>query len=222
MDTFWKDEICRADAAFRTRRVDPGDIERWRNFKASLEQTIEYWEVWFHSIHLDGELTESFRPISINKVAVSGIYSMMTVQALRFVRFPFHIAAVIYLTQGADVGAIASSLFPALNTLKGRLERIQESASVECSNMSLVPILRAKYELARNNKQCFTFFRRCVEFGEMVAGSSAALINQLAFSRVRASTCVLEGAIFLGTEAPGVSVKNEAPSQGPSSIQANV
>ena len=147
---------------------------------------------------------------------------MTTVQAPPFVRFPFHITSDIYLTQGADVGAIASSLFPALNTLKGRLERIQESASVECSNMSLVPILQAKYELARNNKLCFTFFRRCVEFGEMVAGSSAALINHLAFSRVRASTCVLEGAMSLGREAPGVSVKNDPSSQGPSSIQFNV
>jgi hypothetical protein len=45
LDKFWKDEICRADTASRTRRVDPGDVERWRNFKESLEQTIEFWKV---------------------------------------------------------------------------------------------------------------------------------------------------------------------------------
>ena len=147
---------------------------------------------------------------------------MIIVQVPPFVHLPFHIVVVIYLRQGADLEAIASSLFPALNTLKGRLQKIQESASVEYSNMSLVPILRAKYELAKNNDLCFTFFRRCVEFGEMVAGSSAALINHFAFSRVRASTGLLEGAMALGTEAPDVSLENDVPSQGLSSIQVDV
>ncbi len=87
LDKFWKEEICRADTAFRTRRVDPGDVERWRNFKASLQQTIESWKVWFRSVPLDGEQTNSFRPI--NKVAVSGIYSMITDQVPLFVHCPF-------------------------------------------------------------------------------------------------------------------------------------
>ena len=88
--------------------------------------------------------------------------------------------------------------------------------------MSLVPILRAELGLAQNNKLCFTFFRRCVEFGEMVAGSSAVLINHLAFSRVRASSGLLERAMALETKALDVSTENDAPSQGPSSVQANV
>ena len=70
LDKFWKDEICRADTAFRTRRVDPGDVERWRNLKASLQQTIEPWKVWFRPISLDGEQTNSFR--LINKGAIYG------------------------------------------------------------------------------------------------------------------------------------------------------
>ncbi|KAI0268943.1 hypothetical protein BGY98DRAFT_324283 [Russula aff. rugulosa BPL654] len=78
LDKFWKEEICSADTAFRTRRVDPGDVERWRNFKASLEQTVESRKVWFLSIALDEEQTSSFR--LINTVAVSGIYFMITVQ----------------------------------------------------------------------------------------------------------------------------------------------
>ena len=57
LDNFWKEEICRADTAFRTRRVDPGDIERWRNFTASLQPTIKSWKVWFRFIPLDGEHT---------------------------------------------------------------------------------------------------------------------------------------------------------------------
>ncbi len=221
LDKFWEEEICHADEAFRTRRIDPVDVERWRNFKASLQQTIESWKVWFRSIPLDGEQTNSFR--LINNVAVSGIYSMITVQVHPFVHLPIRILVVIHLTQGAHIGAIASSLFPAFNTLKGCLQRIRESASVEYSNMSLAPILRAELGLAQNNKLCFTFLRRCMEFGEMVAASSAALINHLAFSRVRASTDLLEDAIALGTAAPDVSVvQNDTPSQGPSSVQVNV
>ena len=222
MDKFWKDEVCRADTAFRTRHVDPGDVERWRKFKASLQQTVESWKVWFRFIALDGEQTNSFK--LINKVAISGIYSTTTVQVPPFVHLPFHIVVVIYLRQGADLGAIASSLFPALNTLKGWLQRIQESASVEYSNISLVPILRAKYELVKNKELCLTFFRRCVEFGEMVAASSAPLINHnhLAFSRVRSSTGLLERAMALETEAPVVSAENDAPCQGPSSVQVDV
>ncbi len=219
LDRFWKEEICRADTSFRTRRVDPGDVERWQNFKASIQQTIESWRVWFCSISHDGEQTNSSRLIT--KVAVSGIYSTTTVQVPRFVRFPFHTAVVIYLTQGADLGAIASSLFLALNTLKGRLQRVHESTSVEYLNVDLTPILQAEFGLAQNNKQCFTFFRRCVAFGEVVTTPPADLINHLAFSRVRASTGLLEGAMALGTEAPDVSVENDAPSKGPS-VQVNV
>ena len=200
--------------AFRTRRVDPGDVERWRNFKASLQQTIKSWKVWFRSILLDGEQTKYFRLIA--KAALSGIYS---VQVPLFVHLPFHTGVFIYVTQGGDLGAIASSLFPALDTLKGRLERIRESASTENLNVDLTPI---EFGLAQNNRQCFTFFRRCVEFGEMVATSPTDLINHLAFSRVKASTDILEGAMALGTEAPDVSVENDPPSQCTSSIQINV
>jgi len=172
----------------------------------------------FAPFPLDGVQTNFFR--LTNKVAVSGIYSLITVQVPLFVHLPFHIAVVIYLTQGTDLGGIASSLFPALNTLKGLLQRIHESASVEFSNMSLAPILRAKLGLAQNTKQCLTFFRCCVEFGDMVAASSADLINHLAFSRVRASTGLLKGAMALGTEAPDITVEDDAPSQGPSSVKS--
>jgi hypothetical protein len=97
---------------------------------------------------------------------------MITVRFPLFVHFHLHIAVVIYLAQGGDLGAIASSLFPGLNTLKGSLRRIRESASVESSNMSLVPIL---HELAQNNNMCVEFFRRCAKFGEMVAASTGLL-----------------------------------------------
>jgi hypothetical protein len=90
--------------------------------------------------------------------------------------------------------------------------------------MSLTPILRAELGIAQNNKLCFTFFRRCVAFGEVVAGSTATLINYLAFSRVlvRAPTGLLEGAMALGIEARNNSVENDALSQGRSSVPVDV
>jgi len=48
LDKFWAEEICRAMKALEISYVDPGDVERWRCFKASLEQTIESWKVWPH------------------------------------------------------------------------------------------------------------------------------------------------------------------------------
>ncbi|KAI9457136.1 hypothetical protein F5148DRAFT_1223008 [Russula earlei] len=45
LDKFWTEEIRSAIKALDTRRVDPNDVERWRGFKASLEQTIESWKV---------------------------------------------------------------------------------------------------------------------------------------------------------------------------------
>jgi len=45
LDKFWTEEIRRAVKALETRRVDPDDVERWRGFKTSLEETIESWKV---------------------------------------------------------------------------------------------------------------------------------------------------------------------------------
>ena len=52
LDKFWTEEICRAVKALEIRYVDPGDVERWRVFKVSLEQTIESWKVWSHALSL--------------------------------------------------------------------------------------------------------------------------------------------------------------------------
>ena len=45
MDKFWVDEVQRVTKAFKVRRVDPEDIDRWRNFQESLEYTIAHLEV---------------------------------------------------------------------------------------------------------------------------------------------------------------------------------
>jgi len=46
LEKFWTEEIGRAVTALQTRYVDPGDVERWRDFKTELQQTIESWKVW--------------------------------------------------------------------------------------------------------------------------------------------------------------------------------
>jgi hypothetical protein len=45
LDKFWTEEIRRAIRALKTWRVDPDDVERWRGYKESLNQTIEPWKV---------------------------------------------------------------------------------------------------------------------------------------------------------------------------------
>jgi hypothetical protein len=45
LENFWVEEISRAIEALKTRRVDPTDFERWKDFHASLQQTIESWKV---------------------------------------------------------------------------------------------------------------------------------------------------------------------------------
>jgi len=45
MDKFWADEVWEVSRALKDRRLDPGDIDRWRGFRESLEQSIAYWKV---------------------------------------------------------------------------------------------------------------------------------------------------------------------------------
>jgi hypothetical protein len=45
LDRFWAEEISRAIEALKMRRVDPTDLDRWKNFHADLKQTTESWNV---------------------------------------------------------------------------------------------------------------------------------------------------------------------------------
>ncbi|KAI0298314.1 hypothetical protein BC826DRAFT_123055 [Russula brevipes] len=53
MDKFWVEEVCRVTKTFKNRRVDPEDIERWKNIKESLTQTI----AGFEKISTDNNVT---------------------------------------------------------------------------------------------------------------------------------------------------------------------
>ena len=45
LDKFWAEEISRAIEAFKMRRVDPTDLERWKTFHANLRISIGSWKV---------------------------------------------------------------------------------------------------------------------------------------------------------------------------------
>jgi hypothetical protein len=45
IDKFWVGEVSRVTRALKQHRLDPEDIERWQQFRESLEQTIADWEV---------------------------------------------------------------------------------------------------------------------------------------------------------------------------------
>ena len=44
MDKFWVNEVQRATKALKNRNIDPEDIERWRDFRGSLEHITADWE----------------------------------------------------------------------------------------------------------------------------------------------------------------------------------
>jgi N-formylglutamate amidohydrolase len=52
LDKFWSEEISRAIEAHKMGRVDPTDLERWKNYHANLKQTIESWKVQYGFIFL--------------------------------------------------------------------------------------------------------------------------------------------------------------------------
>jgi hypothetical protein len=45
LDKFWTKEITRAIEALKKRRVDPTDVERWKNFHANIKKATESWKV---------------------------------------------------------------------------------------------------------------------------------------------------------------------------------
>ena len=45
LNTFWKEEIRQVAESLKKGRTDPRDLERWNNFRSSLEHTIESWKV---------------------------------------------------------------------------------------------------------------------------------------------------------------------------------
>lgn len=92
LDKFWMEEIARATEALEARRVDPRDIERWKNYCASLEQTIDSWEVQYGFLLLcHALLNRSNLPFRMNyQVVMPKPYAVTMHARLRFVHSHFH------------------------------------------------------------------------------------------------------------------------------------
>lgn len=114
---------------------------------------------------------------------------------------------------------MASSLSPALGKLEKSLQKIRESASVEFSRKSLARVLQVNLGSAQNSERCLNFFRRCVDFGEILVASSTSFTPYHTFPRVRASSD-LQGRIgSLGAEAADPLAEDATRFQGLSPFQ---
>ena len=92
MDKFWTQEISREIEALKMCRVDPTDLERWKNFHTSLKHAIESWKVQCSRLLVCCALTTDqnilFR-MSYRVVALKSYVTTMYVR-LRFVHSRFH------------------------------------------------------------------------------------------------------------------------------------
>ncbi|KAH9964420.1 hypothetical protein BJV74DRAFT_302753 [Russula compacta] len=80
--------------------------------------------------------------------------------------------------------------------------------------MRLSFVLRANLESTQNNLLCFDFFRRCVDFGDIILAFSDTFIGYPTLSRVRGSNELQERAMALATEAADVLAEGSTQSQG--------
>jgi len=82
--------------------------------------------------------------------------------------------------------------------------------------MSLGPVLQVKLGLTQNSESCHSFFRRCIDFGEIIAALSTASIAYPypTFSRLTASRDLQERIMTLTTEAVDLSAENDGRSPG--------
>jgi len=67
---------------------------------------------------------------------------------------------------------------------------------------------------------CLDFFRRCLDFEEVIAAFSITFVTHPSFSRVRASNDLQERVMALGTDAADVPPENVTPSQGMSPLKS--
>lgn len=132
---------------------------------------------------------------------------------------PSALPSDINITQGVDLGAILSTLSPALSTLEKALHNVRESASVESSHTRIALILQVNLGFTQNSEMCLAFFRRCVDFGEVIAASSVTFVAHPSFSRARASNDLQERVMALGTEAADVPAENATQSQSMSPLK---
>ena len=123
------------------------------------------------------------------------------------------------LEQGADLGAIASSLSPTIGSLEGALERMFSSTSLKYSRPGRPLFEQVHIAFTANSGLCFSFLQHCTNYGENVlvwCRISVALF----IPRVGAPSDLRERTMGLRSEVTDISMENAASTQGLSSYRS--
>ena len=120
--------------------------------------------------------------------------------------------------QGADLGAISSSLSLTIGSLEGALERMSSSSSLKYSQLGRPLFQRLYVAFAANSGLCLSFLQHCTDYGENVPAWCQFSIAPLA-SPLGAPSDLRERTTELRSEVTDVSESTEdaASAQGLSS-----
>ena len=211
MDKFWREEICHAAKALEMRRVDPSDVERWKNFHASLKETIDSWKVLSIVLSLcasdflkylqNGSPSGSSQDTGRSDPHPSTVCPFFLLLQHPYIWFG--------LFQGANIGEIASSLSPAMGSLEDTLKLIRSSASFEYTSFSdLSLLLRVDIAFTRNSSLCLNFLRHCADYQDFVVALCSPPITWPTSPRVRTSHSLCERAMRPPFETTSNSAEN--------------
>jgi hypothetical protein len=101
LDKFWTEEISRAIKALKMRRIDPTDLERWKNFHANLQTSIGSWKVlsgllFLCRAFLTGQT--AFSSLSYQAVLLDPYVAILMQARLRFCPFSLSLWHLLRLT----------------------------------------------------------------------------------------------------------------------------
>ena len=111
------------------------------------------------------------------------------------------------MSQGIDLGAIASSLSSTIGSLEDAFERMSSSASLQYSQLGRSSFQRVYVAFAGNSDICLSFLRQCTDYGESVLALRLASIGLPTSSRVGASHDLQERSTGLRSEVTGNSAR---------------
>jgi hypothetical protein len=117
--------------------------------------------------------------------------------------------------QEADLGAIASSLSPAIGFFGDALDRMYESDSLKYSQLGRSSIQRVYVAFEANSDLCHSFLQHCANYGETVLTCLTSIASPTT-SRLGASHDLREWALRnlrLQSEMTGISAGNAASAQ---------
>ena len=168
LNAFWKEEICQVAGSLKKGRTDPRDLERWNNFRSSLEQTIESWKVCF--LHQYYALPSPLKLPWLEPVTKRWSNPTQQHYCILFysISVPSSALAQTDRVQEVELGAIALSLSSAIGSLGEALERISSSVSLQYSVSGLSYFQRVYVAFAGHSDLCLSFLQHCADYGEKV------------------------------------------------------